>query len=498
MTARAVTRRTRHLLANLVLALAGAAAGTIPATILAALPAQAAGFDSAAAETQLAGQINADRAANGLGPLLVNPALSAVARGATMSVCGQTVHGRSQDMIERNYFSHQVPPCGSQVFPLLTAAGISFSNAGENIGWNNWSPLSTSVDQVNNQFMNSPGHRANILGNYNQVGVGAFAAPGAWSGAGSSLSGVIMYTEIFMTGSAPVAPAPVALGAPSAGDLFGSEMNGTGSNQAEVHALGQASGYLSFVTHAASAFPVTTGDDWRFQVGSLGGDGQPDLFGIHLRGTGSGMVEVHVLSAASGYTGWIMHAATALNALPAGSAVQFTLGSLDGDRRSNLFAILPSGTQSGTVEVHALSERSSYGSWALHSTSAFATVDPSQWQFRIGDASGRGDLVGIAHGSSGSGRTEVHALARSTGYQVFSIHAATPLELTADNQWTFALGDRDHDGVPDLFAIKMNGTGSNRTEVHVVGGAGGYSGWIQHAATALQTTSPASWQFSVR
>jgi uncharacterized protein YkwD len=489
-----VTGSLRRRLTILFLAPALAAAGYLPGAMATAVPAHAAaGFDASSAEAQLVADINADRASNGLGPLLVNPALSSIARGQTISVCGQLVHGRSQDMVERNYFSHQVPPCGQQVFSILSPNGISWSNAGENIGWNSYSPQTVSVDQVSSQFMASAGHRANILGSFNQVGVGAF------SGTIQGYPGAIMYTEIFTMGPPPAAAPPTAaLVPPSAGDLYGAERNGTSSGKVEVHAVSQAAGYRSFVAHAASPFAATTSDEWQFQFAPIGGDGQPDLVGIHFRNTQSGMVEVHALSAASNYTSWVLHTATALNTMNSGNPYQFTFGSLDGDHRSDLYVIAVTGTSTGLVEVHALSEASNYGGWILHSTSAYATVNPAQWQFRIGDRAGSGDLIGIAHGATSSGRTEVHVLTRATNYQGFSVHAATPLGLTTDSQWAYAVGDRDHDGVPDVFAVEMNGTSSNTTEVHVLGGSSNFNGWIEHAATGLQTTSASGWQFSVR
>ncbi|MEA2683979.1 MAG: hypothetical protein QOK05_2307 [Chloroflexota bacterium] len=217
---RGVTRtlysRLGRRLANVVLAVGLAAAGSIPASLMAAVPARAAGFDAPAAEAQLISAINSDRAANGQGPLLVNPVLSNIARSAPHNVCGSgTLHGRSQDMIERNYFSHLIPPCSQYVWPILSSYGVQYSGAGENIGWNTYSPQSVAVSQVNTQFMNSSGHRANILGNFNQVGVGAYAAPGAWSGNGSALTGVIMFTEIFAMGPPPPVVAPPPTPAPS-------------------------------------------------------------------------------------------------------------------------------------------------------------------------------------------------------------------------------------------------------------------------------------------
>jgi len=71
--------------------------------------AHATAFDPNAAEQQLFGLINQDRAQNGLGPLVANPTMFNIARGAPHQVCGngQTYNGRAQDMIERQYFSHQ-------------------------------------------------------------------------------------------------------------------------------------------------------------------------------------------------------------------------------------------------------------------------------------------------------------------------------------------------------------------------------------------------------
>ncbi|MGI8608632.1 MAG: protease pro-enzyme activation domain-containing protein [Candidatus Dormibacteria bacterium] len=296
----------------------------------------------------------------------------------------------------------------------------------------------------------------------------------------------------------PPPPPPPGPPPPAGGtDLYGTLLNGGASGVVEVHGLSQHLHYSQFMLHAATAFSSSPAADWRFFVASYHGDGRPDLIGVHLRGTGSGHVEVHVLSAASGYSIFVLHTATPMLSLPSNAPFQFALGSLDGDRRSNLFAVAMSGTGSGTVELHVLSDSSGYNSWVLHSATALLPVNGSQWQFRVGDAAGRGDLIGILHSSSGSGNTEVHALSRDSGYQGFSLHTATPLGPTADSQFVFSLGDHDADGVPDIYAIVMNGTGSGRTEVHVLSGGSNYTAWVEHAVTPLVYTS-ANWQFSAR
>ena len=197
--------------ASLVLLLATLGAQQLPGT--APITARAAAtFDNNAAEQQLFDLINQDRGQNGLGPLVANPTLFNIARSAPHQVCGngQTYNGRAQDMIERQYFSHQIPPCGQYVWPVLTSYGVQWTSVGENIAWNTYSPQSTSVTSANTAFMNSAGHRANILGAYNQVGVGAFAAPGPWSdgSGGGPWNGVQMYVEIFANGPLPALTAP--------------------------------------------------------------------------------------------------------------------------------------------------------------------------------------------------------------------------------------------------------------------------------------------------
>jgi uncharacterized protein YkwD len=102
--------------------------------------------------------MNADRAAYGLPPLGIDSKLVALAQSY------------AQDMVNRNFFSHTNPE-GQSPFDRMQAAGISYQYAGENIA------INTSVSGAENAFMNSPGHRANILdANYDKVGIGVVHA----------------------------------------------------------------------------------------------------------------------------------------------------------------------------------------------------------------------------------------------------------------------------------------------------------------------------------
>ncbi|MDF2569715.1 MAG: SCP-like extracellular [Sporomusa sp.] len=98
--------------------------------------------------------LNADRAANGLPALKVNMSLVRLAENY------------AQDMINRKYFSHYNPE-GQSPFDRMKQAGISYRYAGENLA------INSDVTAAEKAFMNSSGHRANILNsNYTEVGVG--------------------------------------------------------------------------------------------------------------------------------------------------------------------------------------------------------------------------------------------------------------------------------------------------------------------------------------
>lgn len=76
---------------------------------------------------------------------------------------------KAKDMADKNYFSHTSPTYGSP-FDMLKHFGVSYSYAGENIAAGQ-----KSAAEVMNSWMNSSGHRQNILNkNYTQLGVGYF------------------------------------------------------------------------------------------------------------------------------------------------------------------------------------------------------------------------------------------------------------------------------------------------------------------------------------
>lgn len=104
---------------------------------------------------QVTSLVNEERAAAGLNALTLDSALSKVAQA------------KAEDMAKNGYFSHTSPTYGSP-FDMMKSFGINYSAAGENIAKGQ-----KSAESVMNAWMNSSGHRANILGSsYEKIGVG--------------------------------------------------------------------------------------------------------------------------------------------------------------------------------------------------------------------------------------------------------------------------------------------------------------------------------------
>lgn len=327
-----------------------------------------------------------------------------------------------------------------------------------------------------------------------QTGSATAGVTGTWNGrdAQGHRAGAGAYTatvQLTSDGAAgPAWSAPFTLTAADA-DLYTVAASGTGSGRVEVHALTRASGYRTFSVHAATPLPVVAPGAWQFQFGPYGDDGRRDLYAIGVAGTSSGHVEVHVLSAASGYQQWVAHIATALP-LPAPGQFDFAVGPVAGDGAPDFYAIKHSGAGTGHVEVHALSAASDYQTWVLHAPTALAPSAPGQFSYLV---TGAGDLAAVARSATGSGHTEVHVLTAASGFQTFSVHAATPLGLTPSADFDYSLLDVNGDGSSDLAATVVGGTGSGMTEVHTLSGSSAYSRWIEHVATALHALDPVAW-----
>jgi len=125
-------------------------------------------------EEEVARLVNKERTDRGLQPLTLNSSLANVARI------------KSADMRDNNYFGHISPTYGDPG-QMLQRFGINWRSYGENIAAGQSTPAA-----VMNSWMNSPGHRSNILNpNFTDIGVGY--VPGTSSSTYSSY-----WTQLFI------------------------------------------------------------------------------------------------------------------------------------------------------------------------------------------------------------------------------------------------------------------------------------------------------------
>jgi uncharacterized protein YkwD len=166
------------------------------AALLTWAPAPATGWNQGAAESTLWQLMNGARVNNGRRAMVQHSTLVSLARW------------RSKDSVDRNYFSHVILGTGYQVYHWYDTNGLNYSWGGENIGWNNGASDADSPVLIHEGFMNSPGHRANVLEpSFTHGGVGAYAKDNVnFLG---KLRNPRFYTELFMVAaSAPPPPPP--------------------------------------------------------------------------------------------------------------------------------------------------------------------------------------------------------------------------------------------------------------------------------------------------
>ncbi|MFC0333023.1 CAP domain-containing protein [Paenibacillus sepulcri] len=104
--------------------------------------------------SQVVTLVNQERSKAGLSSLQSDALLTKVATA------------KAKDMYDNNYFDHNSPTYGSP-FDMMKQFGVSYNYAGENIAKGQRTP-----QEVMTAWMNSAGHKANILGaNYKKIGV---------------------------------------------------------------------------------------------------------------------------------------------------------------------------------------------------------------------------------------------------------------------------------------------------------------------------------------
>ncbi len=243
----------------------------------------------------------------------------------------------------------------------------------------------------------------------------------------------------------------------------------TGSGRVEVHQVTAASGWRTGTSAATRFSTADRSNGWFQMVGK-------DLWFIKTRNTGSGRVEVHQVTAASGWrTG--TSAATRFSTADRSNGWFQMVG-------KDLWFIKTRNTGSGRVEVHQVTAASGWRTGTSAAT-RFSTADRSNGWFQMVGK----DLWFIKTRNTGSGRVEVHQVTAASGWRTGTSAATRFSTADRSNGWFQMVGK-------DLWFIKTRNTGSGRVEVHQVTAA---SGWRTgtSAATRFSTADRSNGWFQM-
>jgi hypothetical protein len=157
---------------------------------------------------------------------------------------------------------------------------------------------------------------------------------------------------------------------------------------------------------------------------------------------------------------------------------------LTGDK-PDLVAINTTSTGSGKTEIHALSSypSSNYQKSVLDVAIPLLGVNPADIPQMIDfDLNGIPDLAVLNQAATGSGRIEFNVFSDASRYQTPIFGVAANYGLNPAN--ILQLIDMDGDRRPDLVVLNQTSTGSGKTEIHVLSAASNYQSSILDVATS--------------
>lgn len=115
----------------------------------------------------------------------------------------QAAQHKADDMLAKQYFSHNTPS-GETPWTFIKAVGYSYITAGENLAID-----FTEAESIQSAWMNSPGHRANIMNkSFQEIGIGI--AKGMYNGHQTTIVVQMFGTPIAQHVEMPTEPTPVA------------------------------------------------------------------------------------------------------------------------------------------------------------------------------------------------------------------------------------------------------------------------------------------------
>ncbi|KAG4253131.1 HET domain-containing protein [Fusarium proliferatum] len=191
-------------------------------------------------------------------------------------------------------------------------------------------------------------------------------------------------------------------------DLVVIKKGSTDTKTTEVYILSGASNFQDIILQTGTALHETD-DTWAFSMGRWNAGRKPDLFAIKKSSTGTNSTEVHVLSGASGFQKFILQTGTCL--YETDDAFDFAVADWNADGCPDLVVVWKSNDSSRHSLLHVLSGASTYQDFMLHAEIPLLdTLGMYEFMVTEWTRNGRLDLVGIRKSEIGTNSTEVHIM----------------------------------------------------------------------------------------
>jgi hypothetical protein len=199
---------------------------------------------------------------------------------------------------------------------------------------------------------------------------------------------------------------------------------------------------------AASGFSTSAHGDGSFGMTDMDGDDRPELVLVQTRNTASNQIEIHWRRRMpSNVIPWIRYATPGSATTGWGTGDRdngsYELADMDGDRRPDLVLIKTRATDSGNIEIHWLSAASGYRRQFSYVT-RFGVGERGSGTFEMSEMDGDNnpDLVFIKTRDTGSRQVEIHWLRASGGYQL-QVSAVTAFSADEHGKGQFSMIDVD-------------------------------------------------------
>ncbi len=295
----------------------------------------------------------------------------------------------------------------------------------------------------------------------------------------------------------PPPPVPLDYNHDRVPDIWAVKQYATGTNTTELHVLDGADP-SKFLLQTKTALGVTVPEErWAFAVADYNGDGVPDLWAIKRDATGTNSTELHIVDGADP-SRMLLQSGTALGETDPEDRWSFAVADYNGDGVPDLWAIKRDATGTGTTEVNVI-DGADPSKFLKQTATALGESDPAdRWSFAVADYNGDGvpDLWAIKRDATGTRTTELNIVDGADPSKFLKQTATALGESDPADRWSFTVGDFNGDGVPDLWAIKRDATGTGTTELNIVDGADP-SKFLKQTATALGPSEPQDlWWFA--